>query len=180
MKSSFTLIPFNIDTAPEIAIIGNINRQGHQLQIEYQLVGKLAQILIPQPAKLSERKYDLWQHTCLEFFLGIKDSTKYWEFNLSPAGHWNIFYFNNYRQNIAEEMAFQNLTFPVFFQENILTLNLKVNLDKIIFPQQDLVVGITAVIEDQAQQLSYWALSHLQPTADFHDRNSFLINLTSK
>ena len=57
MKSSFTLIPFNIDTAPEIAIIGNINRQGHQLQIEYQLVGNLAQILIPQPAKLSERKY---------------------------------------------------------------------------------------------------------------------------
>lgn len=177
MKSSFTLIPFSSDTAPEIVITGNINRQGHQLQIEYQLAGKLAQILIPQPAKFPSRQYDLWQHTCLEFFLGIKDSTKYWEFNLSPAGHWNIFYFNNYRQNIAEEMAFQTLTFPVFFQEDILTLNLKVNLDKIILPQQDLVVGITAVIEDQAQQLSYWALSHLKQEADFHDRNSFLINL---
>ena len=180
MKSSFTLIPFRPNTAPEIAITGNINRWEHQLQIEYQLTGKLAQILIPQPVKLPTRQYDLWQHTCLELFLGIKDTTKYWEFNLSPAGHWNIFYFNNYRQNIAEEMAFKALTFPVFFQKNTLTLNLKVNLDKIIVPQQDLAVGITAVIEDQAQQLSYWALSHLQQEADFHDRNSFLINLTGK
>ena len=177
MKSSFKLVPFSAKTAPEIMITGNIERQDNQLQIEYYLTGKLAQILLPHPAKHVARQYDLWQHTCLELFLGIKDTTKYWEFNLSPAGHWNVFYFENYRQDIAEEIAFDALPFQMVLQGNTLLLDLSIDLDKIIFSQHNLEVGITSVIENQSQQLSYWALSHPKSEADFHDRNSFTIDL---
>lgn len=177
MKSSFKLVPFSVDNAPKIEITGEIGHHNNQLEIEYKLTGNLSQLIIPKDKDAPNRQYNLWEHTCFEFFLGIKDSPKYWEFNLSPAGHWNVFRFDNYRQDIAEEMTFNALPFQVTQQSNLLYLNLEFNLSQIIDAEQNLEVGITTVIEDQDRQLSYWALTHPQTVADFHDRNSFLINL---
>ena len=174
--TNFSLTPFDSNTAPAIAIKGNIERQHNQLKIEYKLKGAL-QIIIPKQSDSPTRQYDLWEHTCLEFFLGLKDSTRYWEFNLSPAKHWNVFHFLNYRQNIAEEMAFNSLPFKVLLENDSLLLNLEVNLDKIISPESDLEVGITTVVEDRQQQLSYWALTHPTKKPDFHHRDSFIIEL---
>ena len=177
MKSSFNLVPFSLNTAPAVNISGEIERHNNQLKIEYKLTGNLSQLIIAEHARTPHRQYNLWEHTCFEFFLGIKDSTNYWEFNLSPAGHWNIFYFANYRQNIAEEMAFDALPFQVRQESDLLQLNLEFNLDRIISPQQNLEIGITTVVEDQEQTLSYWALSHPAKEADFHHRDTFMINL---
>lgn len=176
-KSDFTLIPFNINTAPALTITGTISRQHNQLNLQYLLAGNLDNIIIPQSVSTPTRQYDLWEHTCLEFFLGLKDSTSYWEFNLSPTGDWNVFKFPDYRQDIAEEIAFTSLPFTVLQQANYLELNLKLNLNKIIFSEQNLLFGITSVIESQDQQLSYWALKHPASTADFHHRDSWIINL---
>ena len=178
MKSSFSLVPFSLNTAPAVNISGEIEGQNSQLKIEYKLRGNLSQLIIAKHANNPTRRYNLWEHTCFEFFLGIKDSTKYWEFNLSPAGHWNVFYFADYRQDIAEEMAFDALPFQIKQQSNLLQLNLEFNLDRIISPQQNLEIGMTTVVEDQEQTLSYWALSHPAKEADFHRRDSFLIKMT--
>ena len=172
--TNFSLIPFNSNTAPAIAIEGDIERNSDCLKIEYRLEG-VSQIIVPEQNDLPTRRYDLWEHTCFEFFLGLKDSTIYWEFNLSPAKDWNVFHFPNYRRNIAEEMAFNTLPFEVLLQDDSLLLNLEVRLDKII-SESDLEVGITTVVEDE-QQLSYWALTHPAKQADFHDRDSFIITL---
>ena len=67
--------------------------------------------MIPAPADLPARKHGLWEETCFEFFLGVKDSPRYWEFNLSPAGHWNVYRFAGYRQGMEEETAFTALPF---------------------------------------------------------------------
>ena len=68
MKSSFSLIPFNLDTAPAIAIEGEIQREYNQLRIEYRLKGA-SQIIIPKKSDRAVRQYDLWEHTCFELFL---------------------------------------------------------------------------------------------------------------
>ena len=172
---SFTLIPWAIDTAPAVEITGAIALQSSRLKIIYRLAGT-SQVIVPAATEKPTRQYDLWEHTCFEFFLKLADSTKYWEFNLSPAGHWNVFRFLDYRQNIAEEMAFVTLPFQVLLQNNSLLLNLEVELDKIISSESDLEVGITTVVEDK-QQLSYWALTHPGTEADFHHRDSFIIKL---
>ncbi|MEM6610824.1 MAG: DOMON-like domain-containing protein [Cyanobacteria bacterium P01_C01_bin.72] len=171
----FELIPFTPDSAPQVRVTGNIERRHNQLNITYNFTDSRA-IVIPRPATPS-RLFDLWEHTCCEFFLGVANSTQYWEFNLSPAGHWNVFRFPDYRQNISEEMVFEHLPFQVGTWETGLQLNLKLDLGKIIAPEQSLALGITAVIEDQAGQLSYWALSHPGKEADFHLRDSFIIEL---
>lgn len=174
--NSFCLVPFATNTAPQVEIGGEIERQNNQLKIRYQLTGNLSQLILAE-VDTPTRQYDLWCHTCFEFFLGIKDSTKYWEFNLSPAGHWNVFRFNDYRQNITEEMAFNSLAFEVLPQPNLCQLELTVDLNQIIAPEQHLQAGVTTVIEDREQQLSYWALSHPKSEADFHSWDSFAIAL---
>lgn len=176
-QSDFNLKPFALNNAPELEITGNISRKHNQLQIKYLLSGNFAAILIPPLSKTPTRQYDLWEHTCLEFFLGLQDSPKYWEFNLSPSGDWNVFHFANYRQNIAEELAFNSLAFNVWQQTDSCQLNLEVDLNQIIDPEENLEIGITAVIENQEHQLSYWALTHSTNEADFHQRDSFTINL---
>lgn len=172
---SFELIPFTPDSAPQVRVTGNIERRHNQLNITYSFTDSEA-IIIPTAATPT-RQFDLWEHTCCEFFLGLAHSTKYWEFNLSPAGHWNVFRFADYRQNIAEEMAFERLPFQIAARETSLQLSLKFDLGKIIAPEQSLAVGITTVIEEQTGQLSYWALSHPGKEADFHLRDSFIIAL---
>ena len=172
---TFTLIPWASNTAPAVEITGAIARQSDRLKIAYKLAG-VSQIILPQTNTNPTRQCDLWEHTCFEFFLKLYDSTKYWEFNLSPAGHWNVFRFPDYRQNIAEEMVFDTLPFQVLLQNDSLLLNLEVELDKIISCESDLEVGITTVVEDK-QQLSYWALTHSTKEADFHHRDSFIIKL---
>ncbi len=174
-KSSFSLIPFSANTAPNIDITGNISRHHNQLNLKY-LVSNLPAIVILIPTANPTRQYDLWEHTCFEFFLGLKDTDKYWEFNLSPSGDWNVFRFLKYRHNIAEETVFNSLPFNLQ-QTDTIELELKVNLNKIIDPEQDLEVGITAVTENHDAQLSYWALNHPASKADFHHRASFTIDL---
>ena len=174
---NFCLQPFALNTAPDVKITGSISCKLNQLQITYLLAGNLAAIVIPPLSKTPTRQYELWEHTCFEFFLGLKGFPKYWEFNLSPAGDWNIFRFANYRQDISQELAFNSLPFTFGEQTDSCQLNLAVDINQIIDPEQNLEVGIAAVIENQQQQISYWALTHATTTADFHQRDSFIINL---
>jgi hypothetical protein len=188
MKANFALIPFATNTAPDIEITGAIERQDNQLNIEYKLVSKLQArspreinsplpMIIPTIAPTPTRQRDLWEHTCCEFFLGLPDSTQYWEFNLSPSGHWNVYRLLDYRQNLTEEPAFDALPFQMSQEENYWQLQLEVDLPKIIPPEQNLAVGITAVIEERPNQLSYWALSHPGKEPDFHHRDAFILEL---
>lgn len=175
-QHNFSLIPFNLVTAPNIEITGNVLRHQGTLNIEYVLQGDLDKVILPSPKAKSDRLFDLWEHTCLEFFLAIKDTTEYWEFNLSPAGDWNVFHFLSYRHDIAEELNLSSLAAKIVREQDCWKLSLEVGLAKIISPDINLELGITAVIEEQ-HQLSYWALKHAAAEADFHDRASFAIAL---
>jgi hypothetical protein len=111
---------------------------------------------------------------CFEFFLGLKDSDQYREFNLSPAGHWNVYCFKAYRQEMQEELAFLSLPFFVRKHSDALLLDLNLNLDMIVPAEHALEVAISAV---RSGNVTCWALTHPGPEADFHRRDSFIIEL---
>ncbi len=175
---SFSLQPFpSTNPLPDVKITGNIARRDRRLAIDYALQGNLAQLAIPAPTDVPARKNELWQETCFEFFLGIKNSQRYWEFNLSPAGHWNAYRFAAYRQGMQEEIAFRSLPFSVQNQSGALRLTLELDLDQILQADQTLEVAISAVIKLRDGQVSYWALIHRSSQADFHQRDSFIVEL---
>ncbi|MGH2413387.1 MAG: DOMON-like domain-containing protein, partial [Microcystaceae cyanobacterium] len=155
----------------------NIARHYNTLTIRYAILGHLAELVIPAPTDKPARKNKLWQETCFEFFLAPKNSPQYWEFNLSPAGHWNVYRFVAYRQEMQAKMAVNSLSFIVQNQEDALLLMLELDLDKLVLTDQFLQVAISAVIKPKNGELAYWALIHCAPQADFHRRDSFLIEL---
>lgn len=177
-KQKFSLQPFPTDKSlPNLKITGNIARYGNQLNLCYTLSGDLEEIAIAPLSDTPQRKHELWEDTCFEFFLSIKYSQQYWEFNLSPAGHWNIYRFDGYRQGMQEETAFITLPFIVQHQSDTLMLALDMDLSGIISEEQRLEVAITTVIKHRDGKVSYWALTHQGKKADFHLRDSFMIEL---
>jgi hypothetical protein len=177
MEHSFSLNPFpSTQNIPNIQITGNIARHENLLSITYTLTGDIQFVIIAPPSNNPSRQHELWENTCFEFFIGIKDSPRYWEFNLSPRGDWNIYRFDNYRQGMQEEIAFNILPFTVQQSSDSLMLTLDVNLDEII-SKQVIEVAITTVIKNSDGEVSYWALVHKGTQADFHLRDSFIIEL---
>lgn len=162
---------------PYITIACDIARHTDKLTVRYKLVGKMEELAIPPPADQPARKKNLWEEMCLELFLGVRESPLYWEFNLSPAGHWNIFRFDGYREGMREEGAFSSLPFRVRNLPGSFQLTLETDLDRMIQAGQSLDAGISAVIKKRDGGVSYWSLTHLGPRPDFHRRDSFIIKL---
>lgn len=175
---SFSLEPFSSLGPPlNFKITGNLARRAAKLTIRYDLHGPLAELVIPAPAALPSRRPGLWEETCFELFLGIKDSPRYWEFNLSPAGHWNVYRFAEYRQEMTEETAFTSLPLSIRRRPDSLLVALELEVERIVAADQPLAVALAAVIKSREHGLTYWALTHPGPQADFHRRDSFLVEL---
>lgn len=173
---NFSLKPFSSMVLP-IMINGSIVRHSNRFTISYSLTSAISELVISAPADIPERRNNIWQETCFEFFLGLKDAERYWEFNLSPSGHWNVYRFKTYREARQEEEAFTSLPFNVISSTDAFMLDLEFDLDKIIPADETLKVGISAVIKQRDGNTSYWALAHTGQKTDFHKRESFIIEL---
>ncbi len=177
-RREFSLAPFPTGTPlPSCRITGSLARRGDTLSVHYHLQGDLAELAIPAPAASPARRHRLWGKTCFEFFLGVKGQPQYWEFNLSPAGHWNVYGFADYRQGMAEETAIAALPVEVQRRREALLLTLEAPLAGIVAVEHPLAVGVAAVIQLAGGGLTYWALRHPGSQPDFHRRDSFLLEL---
>ncbi len=174
-SKSFSLQPFN--SQANMNISGHISREAGDLAIEYKLVGNLTELVIPKPKNKPARRNELWENTCFEFFLGVKDSPQYWEFNLSPSGDWNIYRFTNYRQGMEEETTFTSLPFLIEQSKDALNLSLELEVGRIVNRDKVIEIAIATVTKFKNNQITYWALTHPQKEADFHHRDSFKILL---
>ncbi|MBD1846164.1 DOMON-like domain-containing protein [Cyanobacteria bacterium FACHB-63] len=173
---NFTLYPFG--TAFDSAILslsGNIALSDHRLILQYDLIDNQSQVLIPDKT-LPNRKHNLWETTCFEFFIGAQNDRAYWEFNLSPSGDWNVYRFDDYRAGMQEETAFSALPFEVETRSHHTTLTIELDLE-VIKLTQPLEISVTAVIEQLNHNITYWAIEHCGTEADFHIRDSFALRL---
>jgi hypothetical protein len=174
----FSLQPFSeAGRQSELKIAGRISRISNRLAIHYRVAGQLAEVLIPAPADIPSRKNALWEDTCFEIFIAVKDSSRYWEFNLSPAGHWNVFHFSAYRKDMRADTAIGPLPFGVRRRPGALSLSLEMDMSRIIRLDRIVEVGLSAVIKYKSGERNYWALVHPGQEADFHRRESFIIQL---
>jgi len=161
----------------QIYITGKIQRLENQLSIHCEVYGEMDQLLFPAPTESPTRKDDLWKSTCFEFFIAIQDQPHYWEFNMSPSGNWNVYAMDAYRQvNMREEYAFTQLPFEFRKTRDEVSLDISVDLNPIVPPEQILQIGITTIVQTKDSNESYWALAHPGQHADFHLRDSFIVS----
>lgn len=183
-STCFKLIPHAAGmqgVAATYSLHGQISVLQSTMQITYQLEGDLAELRIPNCSGQPLREDLLWQATCLEFFLAAADNSDYWEYNLSPAGHWNVYHLDSYRQGLAEEPAYKQLPFNVIRNDKQLSLSLTCALPPALATPIDaaaLEIGVCAVLQSSSGALTYWAVAHPGSEPDFHHRGGFCLKLT--
>ena len=143
------------------------------LTLAFELTGQPDGLRLPPPAAPGVLD-GLWRHTCFEAFVGLPDGG-YIEVNLAPSGRWAAYGFSGYRQDMA---PFQALPPPgIQFARTGDGLVLKATLDLSgaddLPPDAPWRLGLSAVIEDAAGAMGYWALAHPPGKPDFHHSDGF-------
>ena len=139
------------------------------LRLTYHITARPAQLSIPAPCPPSFTD-GLWQHTCLEVFVATPGEEAYREFNFSPSGQWAAYAFHAYRQRNPDFSPALAPQISISHRTDGLTL--EALLPAALLPQAEgsaeLQLGLSAIIEDNSGDLSYWALAHPAERPDFH------------
>lgn len=176
IEHAFRLIPFEAPHIPAISLTGRLSLKDLFLTLRYSLAGEIESVLLPPASLTPVRTDELWKATCFEFFLAIKDQPGYWEFNMSPSGNWNAYRMDAYRRiGFREETAISLLPFVFTKESDGFILDASIDLTPIIQPEEQLQIGITAIVQTKDGSESYWALAHPAPYADFHLREGFIL-----
>jgi hypothetical protein len=174
----FMLQPFpGTGSIPGQTLSGTVTRQAEQLAVTYVLTDPNKDILLPEQSDIPIRRIGLWEETCFEFFLAEKHSPRYWEFNLSPDGNWNVYRFEAYRQGLMEEKAVSVLPFEIRKEGRRFLLFLEFNGKVFFRVQASLELAVCAVLKTREGEKSYWAVTHPGSRPDFHHRDGFVIKL---
>lgn len=160
---------------PGVTLEAHVQRTGHGLRIRYSLAAPPHLLQLPAPA-LPGFADQLWQHTCLEAFVAPADNPTYREFNFSPSGQYAEYHFRDERARVNASPSPSAPRLQWSTTDKGIELLAEVALSGIPHTQ-DLLVGLTTVLEDREGQLSHWALHHPKDRPDFHDRRGWTLRL---
>lgn len=179
-SQTFALEPFpgTVTTADITLNIAITRSSDNQLSLRYTLEGAIEQIQFAPKTDAPQRQWQLWETTCFECFIGRPDQINYWEFNLAPNANWNAFALDDYRQGIREAESIQQIAITTERTRDRFTLSTVLPLNQLVDRQFPIAVSITAVIQDQSGALSYWAIQHSGSEPNFHQRDSFVVQLS--
>lgn len=180
---NFSLIPYgHVQKSRDLQVKGSLRRHNNLISIWFHLVG-VELIYLPEKLACSQqRTEELWKTTCFELFFtrsqAPHQASQYWEVNLAPTGEWDVYRFEGYRQGMLREEGIDQLSSKVMLHDGCLTLHCTISLNNIEIAKDPLSVGVSSVLHHKAtNQCSYWALSHGEERADFHNPDTFILTL---
>jgi hypothetical protein len=166
--------PLATQSSPVRAVHASLSRDLGGLRIDAALCGAKDALLVPAGTS-SVRRDGLWRHTCIEFFAGPLSSTEYLEFNLSPAGEWALYHFKDTRDPLPLPSASPPQVQVQWAGQDLrVVARLAVNEWAVSWIEEELSVGLSAVLESRSGALSYHAIHHPRDVPDFHDRRGWI------
>ncbi len=171
---SIALVPF-APAARGLRLTARVAFQDSGLRLSFAIAGTgLADLDIPPRAANPGRRDLLWKATCFECFFARQGEDRYWEVNLSPAGHWNVYALADYRHGLMPEPSVAEVSVTgrhggAAF-DLIADLPLPAGLDR----GAPLAVNLCSVLRYRDGDLGYWALAHPGVRPDFHHRAGFV------
>jgi hypothetical protein len=168
------LIPFkNVDL--NIDLKAGLQMKGSNIEVEFLLTGDVSSIEMPSREENGRRVIGLWESTCFEFFVLNNETLSYYEFNFSPEGHWNAFYFPKKKAPLKEAENFLELVSNQKLTDNTYKLTVSIDLYRFhpgFWQEGKMSFGLTSVIESN-KKISYWAINHLDDKPNFHNFETF-------
>jgi len=150
---------------------------GDRWLLSYVVTGTIGDIRLP-PITDAARRDELWRHTCFEAFVRSRSNAAYYEFNFAPSTQWAAYGFTGYRSGMSPtEISTPAINVEADAGRFVLTAVLNPRELPGLSSGFPLQVGLSAVIEDQRGDKSYWALAHPPGKPDFHHSDGFAIEL---
>ena len=174
--AKFTLIPFK-KSNNHFEIDAQANVSDNHLFISFNLAGNLTPINFGDYQTNHQRKMQLWENTCFEFFIKNKQD-HYIEFNFSPRFEWNAFYFEKIRGPLTEMDLISPPTLDILNSSSRFYLIAKIDLNN--FPNSfkdsflEQKFSFNTVIKLKSDDYEYWALKHCDSKPNFHLFDSFI------
>jgi len=184
------LYPFIAGSFAAIELRASAAFSAGKLALSFSLSGDsaaLAKLVLPPPAApdaTGQRRDHLWQSTCWECFVAEAKTPGYFEINLSPDHHWNIYHFTDYRQGMSAVSAPPPLIHSrreeSFYHLDALITGLSITNDPANLAHfTNCRLGLTAVLARVDGETGYFALSHPGEKPDFHHPDGFIFRLVS-
>ena len=158
-----------------------VRRAEGSLWLHFRLEGLVDRLVIP-PVRPTARRDGLWRHTCFELFLRAPGAAGYAEFNLSPSGEWAAYRFDAYRSGMRELEVAPAPAVEVVARDGG-ALEVAVGIGCVPEPwgrAASLRLGVSAVVEDAAGALAYWAMAHPPGAPDFHHPAGFALEIGAR
>jgi hypothetical protein len=145
-----------------------------RLVLCYVVTGTIGDLRLP-PVTTSARADGLWRHTCFEAFVRASADLAYDEFNFAPSTRWAAYRFDSYRRGMRTATEIGAPAIEVQSTADRFRLQASLDLDGLPALSRDAVwrLGLSAVIEEASDRLSYWALAHPPGKPDFHHPDCF-------
>ena len=161
-----------------ISLVGAVEQVGpYILNVGYWLRDPNQLIQFPELVASHPRQDFLWEKTCFEIFIGVKDQDFYREINLSPSQAWQAYQFDEYRYPEQIPPLPSHDIDLVQLKKTHFGLSASVDLTMFMSEHQlrwtDLFVGLTAVIQTN-KQTHYFAMQHSGALPDFHNKHDWL------
>lgn len=161
------------DTLAPVRVTASVHVSGGVLFLGWKLEDHDGQVLCAGPADVPGKRDGLWLETCFEAFLAARDQPGYWELNVSPAGHWNLFSFAAYRLPAETACPVRSVTVRRRDTAEGLELEAELPLARLALPASGLESGLAAMLYTRGGRKGHWALHHPCSTPDFHLRAGF-------
>lgn len=152
------------------------------LVLYYRVTGDIDRLQLPAQAA-SKWQDLLWKHTCFEAFIALPESEVYFEFNFSPSSQWAVYRFDGYRRGVISQHPAPPPRVICRRRGNELDADVDIHLgafpelDRDALKGREARLAVSAVIESEQGQISYWALTHPPGKPDFHHRDGFALAL---
>ena len=158
---------------PSDTISAQCKRMGtnsFELLYNWSTIENLGELVYPIDTPSPHQQEGLWEKTCLEFFIKKNSAPSYYEFNFSPNGNWNGYFFESYRS----KPEILHLKPEILFLKNDSTLKVQFQMDGINIMQDEYSYLLCAVFVFKNHKQKFFSISHPKEKPDFHDPTHFI------
>jgi hypothetical protein len=177
MNNMIPLHPFDNDKTGAVSLFEStllLSSEGH-LRVRYIVDTQPGAIKLPDYGEPVRTK-DLWQSTCFELFLKEEGQEAYLEFNFAPFHAWAAYCFAGYRDGMTDVDIKTTPEIHMEFGDYWFALEASLQLPD-DWQNKALLANITAILETENGDISYWAAAHSATKPDFHDPSCFVLPL---